>query len=264
MHDPLFFGQTQIEATAIFLGQRLELKAFDQASKLATSPLVVTAGQSGCAILFRYGCVVLFGVNSIEKTAFLNGIKSLVVEPVELSIPEHAQLVLNKELNEGVEDEKILLHRFSLERLQLVADVLAKSEVLAHYEAGIAKNFDTIEPLAESLQREGRTGSHGKKLLRHIGDTLSIQGRMVGRVEISEKPELLWDYPQLERFYLRLRDEYDIAERHTALEKKLDLLSKTAETLLTLLHNKHSLRVEWYITLLIVFEIVLTLYEMLF
>ncbi len=42
----------------------------------------------------------------------------------------------------------------------------------------------------------------------------------------------------------------------------MSLITTTAETQLELLHNKHSLRVEWYIVILIVVEILLTLYEM--
>lgn len=85
---------------------------------------------------------------------------------------------------------------------------------------------------------------------------------MVGRVEVAEKPDLLWDHPQLERVYARLLDEYELSERHRALGRKLELISRTAETVLELLQNRRSLRVEWYIVILIVVEILLTLYEM--
>jgi len=47
-----------------------------------------------------------------------------------------------------------------------------------------------------------------------------------------------------------------------ALERKLDLISRTAETLLGLLQDKRTLRVEWYIVILIVVEIVLYVYEL--
>ena len=60
---------------------------------------------------------------------------------------------------------------------------------------------------------------------------------------------------------MRLEDEYELRERHVALERKLDLISRTAETLLDLMQHKRSLRVEWYIVILIVIEILLTLYE---
>jgi uncharacterized Rmd1/YagE family protein len=43
-----------------------------------------------------------------------------------------------------------------VERFQAVADVLAKSVVLAHYEAEVASDFDSIEPPAADLDRTGR------------------------------------------------------------------------------------------------------------
>jgi required for meiotic nuclear division protein 1 len=85
---------------------------------------------------------------------------------------------------------------------------------------------------------------------------------MVGRVEVADKPELLWDRPELGRLYGRLEDEYELIERHVALERKLALLSRTVETLLDLLQDKRNLRVEWYIVVLIVIEILLTLYQL--
>jgi uncharacterized Rmd1/YagE family protein len=61
---------------------------------------------------------------------------------------------------------------------------------------------------------------------------------------------------------MRLESEFELRERHLALERKLDLISRTAETLLKLLNNNRALRVEWYIVILIVAEIMLTLYEL--
>ena len=90
-----------------------------------------------------------------------------------------------------------------------------------------------------------------------------MQHRMVGRVETAEKPELVWDHPELERLYLRLAEEYELRERSRALERKLDVISRTAETLLGLVQNRSSLRVEWYILGLIVAELILALYPVL-
>jgi uncharacterized Rmd1/YagE family protein len=87
---------------------------------------------------------------------------------------------------------------------------------------------------------------------------------MVGRVAVGEKPELLWDQPALEGLYLRLEDEFELRERQEALERKLGVISRTAETLLELIQSRHALRVEWYIVALIVAEVLLTLYEMFF
>ena len=47
------------------------------------------------------------------------------------------------------------------------------------------------------------------------------------------------------------------------LDRKLDLISRTVETLLSLVQTRSSLRVEWYIVLLIVAELLLTTYPLL-
>lgn len=85
---------------------------------------------------------------------------------------------------------------------------------------------------------------------------------MVGRAEITEKPDVLWDNPFLEGFFVRLEGKFEIRERHTAIERKLNLISNTVHTVLELVSNKHALRVEWYIVMLIVLEILLTLYQL--
>jgi uncharacterized Rmd1/YagE family protein len=85
---------------------------------------------------------------------------------------------------------------------------------------------------------------------------------MVGIVEVGEKPDPLWERPDLERLYLRLEDEYELRERLLALERKLALVSHTAETALELMQHDSSHRVEWYIVALIVVEILLSVYEL--
>jgi uncharacterized Rmd1/YagE family protein len=156
-----------------------------------------------------------------------------------------------------------LLKQIDTERLQLVADAIAKSLILGHYETGIAGIFERIEPLAAALRERGRAGAAGADLLRQIGNVLFIQHNMVGRVETGEKPELLWDHPELERLYLRLSEEYELRERSRALDRKLDVISRTVETLLSLVQSRSSLRVEWYIVALILAELVLTVYPLL-
>jgi len=257
-----FGNQQQLTGRALYIGQRLNLKSLEKSKRLATSPLIVNAGASGAAVLFRYGVVVLFGLTSIEEVAFLKDTESLVIDPLKQHEEEEISLCLTSSIIEHGNDASIAVDEFNLPRLQVTASVLAKSVVLAHYEAAVAQTFDRIEPIAYSLQNGSGFGHKGRNLLAHIGDVLMIHGRMVGRVEISEKPELLWEEPQYEKLYMRLADEYELIDRHSALERKLDLISKTAETLLDLLQNNRSHRVEWYITILIVIEIFLTIYEL--
>lgn len=264
MQKLLFEDQTQVRAYALFVGERLNLKMLEKTETLAITPMVVPVGTQGCAVLFRYGAVVLFGLQPVEEAAFLTQLQTLIVDPFPSAETEETNLHLDPSGQGRVEPDGIWLPEFSVEQVQIVSVILAKSVVLAHYENSTAKLFDRIEPFAAKLQRTAKDERLSKELLTQIGTNLFIQNKIVGRVEIVDKPELLWDAPDLERLFLRLEDEYEIRERHLALERKLELISRTAETALELLQHNSTLRMEWYIVLLIVIEILLSMYDIFF
>ena len=255
-------GQQDIAVRALFIGERIDLRALESAPRLASAPLTISAGSRGCAVLFRHGAVVLFGMEPMEEVAFLQQLEPLVSSPFAKAETEQTRLRVDSERPDTITHGALLLAEMTVERLQLVAEALAKSVALAYYESHVTSVFDRVEPLAIELQEKGRSSQRSRELLQYIGDALRIQHRTIGRAEIVDKPELLWEHPELERLYHRLTDEYELNERQRALDNKLQVISDIAETLLDLLHNRRSLRVEWYITLLIVFEIMLSLYEM--
>ncbi|HXP98051.1 MAG TPA: RMD1 family protein [Telmatospirillum sp.] len=260
---PSLTALSAISVRTLLVGLRIDTKNLEQGPVLATSPLTIRAGARGRAVLFRYGVVVLFDLDPIEEVSFLDSLKRLVVEPVEPPEAEDTKLHLHPEGEDRVEHSgAIVFAQATPERLQLLADILGKNAVLDHYEHRVALVFDRIDPLAATLQRKGDFGSQGKELLQQIGGVLLTQQRMVGRVEVLEKPEVLWDRPSLERIYLRLEDEYELRERSRVLDRKLDLIARTSETLLELVQNRRSMRVEWYIVILIVIEILLSAGDM--
>jgi uncharacterized Rmd1/YagE family protein len=255
-------GPRQLRARALLLGNRLDLRALKNIERLAGNPLMVPVAERGRAVLFRYGVAVLFDVPPLDEAAFVSTLHPFVDGPLAEPQTEVLTLVVDPGVPEGVGQDHAVINDTRLERLQTVADVLAKSVVLAHYEDNIAQTFDRVEPLAEQLERRGHARQAGRALTRQIGSTLLSLHRMVGRVEVGEKPETLWEYPELERLYVRLEGEYEIRERQVAVERKLEVIARTAETLLDLLQARRTLRVEWYIVILIVVEILLTLYEL--
>lgn len=261
MQSELFDVTEVVRGCALFLGQQIDLRQFRQGKPLASLPLAINAGARGIAVMFRYGVVVLFGLNASEIKEFIADIQPQLTEPLDPPEREDFEIFVDTGLKEGFEQERICLHAYTLTGLQIVADVMAKSTVLSHYESALTRHFDLIEPLAESLRRGHHGGPKGRHLLQHIGDTLMIEAKMTGRIEVTEKPELIWDYPEYERLYLRLEDAFEVSERHAAIDRKLGLISKTATTLLNLIHSERSLRVEWYIVILIVADIVIAFVE---
>jgi uncharacterized Rmd1/YagE family protein len=246
---------------ARFVGNRLNLRSLETGKPLAVNPLAIRAGERGLAVLFRFGVAAVVDLTPIEEAAFFDSLTPYVIEPVAVPEVEEVEIAVDAAAPEQVDESgRLWLRSVELERLRVVAHVLAKSAVLAWYEQRASELMDRIEALAEELRGGGR-GRRGRELARQIGDLLLAQTRTVGRVEVAEKPELTWDDTALDRLYERLAAEFELRDRDRALARKLEVASDTVETYLGLLQSRQSLRVEWYIVLLILVEIVLGLYD---
>ncbi len=252
-----------ILARARIVGERLSLKTLDRAALLATNPLIIQAGATGCAVLLRYGVVITFDLSLEEESALLEKLRPHILEPIESDISEELAIAFRPQAKERLEGDVLWLQEYSPERLQIVAEALGKSVVLNYYEIEIAGIFESIQPFTIGTQGKHVRSPKEEDLLSYIGGTLLIQQRMFGIVEVGEKPDPVWDDPSLDRLYLRLEDEYELRERLVILEQKLALISRTVETSLNILQRDSSHRVEWYIVILIVIEIVLAVYDIL-
>jgi len=249
-------------AHAVLVGRRVNVRPLLQTPLLSSAPVTVEVSGGGVAVIFRFGVVVFFDVAPIQQAGFISGLQELIIEPVEHGEFETLEFVVVADSTELLREGVLQLDSDDPASLQVVADVLAKSVMLDHHERLIASTFDRVEPLAEQLSSGRHRVRQSRGLVAQIGEMLLVQHRMVGRAEIGEKPDLIWDHPDRERLFLRLEQEFEIRDRRSALDRKLNLVSNTAETLLDLVQAQRTLRVEWYIVILIVVEIVLTLYEL--
>jgi uncharacterized Rmd1/YagE family protein len=155
----------------------------------------------------------------------------------------------------------IYLKALSLERALVISDALAKSVVLARDEREVASVFDRIEPFARELAERGRTPGGRRAMLKQIGNALLVQHRVSGRVAVTEKPDVLWDRPDIERLYARLEAEYELKERAQALGRKLAVIAETAKALTDIIDTERSLRLELIIVALLVAEIAIAAYQ---
>src|SRR3984957_1319510 len=251
----------QLTAHALLIGDRINTAGFE-GQVLSSSPLAVRVGANGLAVLFRYGVAVFIGLSAAEETEFLERLQARCYGKIAPPEEEWAKIQVAKEAEEPIPvGGPIVVREFSLERLLVVSDALAKSVVLGRDEREVANVFDTIEPFARELARLGKTSRNRTDLLKLMGNALLVQHRLSGRVAVGEKPDVLWDRPDLERLYARLEDEYELSERVETLNRKLAVIADTATTLADIIDTKRSLRLEIIVVFLIAFEIVITFYE---
>ncbi|MGC9008542.1 MAG: RMD1 family protein, partial [Halothiobacillaceae bacterium] len=90
-----------IQARAMLIGDRLDLRALEAAERLASAPLTIAVGARGRAVLFRYGAVVLFEVEAMEEAAFLAHLRPFVSEPLAQPEMETLTLRIDPQASEG-------------------------------------------------------------------------------------------------------------------------------------------------------------------
>lgn len=260
-----FTGEAPVEATAWLVGERIDTRAFERPDVLEAKPLTLRVGKEGLAVVYRYGAVVLFQTAPEEERDFLERLRPAIHGPFEEPESDAGVIRVEAAREEGVDPEGVLwLRDAGVDRLQIVADVLARSALVAHYESQLALVLERAEAVAEAMRRRGRTRLRARTLLRQLGEALVTEMRLVGRAEVSEKPERVWDRPDLDRLYVRLAEEYELEERDRAVTRKVELLSRTVATFLEMLQTRRGLHLEAAIVALILVEIVLLVYEMMF
>ncbi len=248
---------------ALLLGDRINTANVDRMQVICPAPLTYRCHADGYVTLFRYGVAALIGLTPAQEEEVLRELRPRVSRP--LTVPEEETAYV--EIDAARDDQilpggPIVLKTFTPEHLIVIADALSKSVVLARDEREVAAVFELVEPFARQLAEKGATRGR-RAMLRQIGNALLVQHRLSGRVAVTEKPDLVWDRPDLERLTARVQDEYELKERGEALSRKLTVVADTAEVLTDIIDTKRSLRLEIVIVVLIAVELVLAGWQML-
>jgi uncharacterized Rmd1/YagE family protein len=264
MTDTPSLTRGTITARAVLLGERIDTVGLERNDVLSTMPMAFRAGGSGCVALFRYGVAVMIGMTTLEQDEVLRQLGARIVKPITGGEEEATRIEIVPEKDEQVlPGGAIVLKALTTPHMLLIADALATSVILAHDERNVAAVFDVTEPLARRLAEKGRTPGGRRAILKHIGNALLVQHRMSGLVAVEEKPDVLWERPDLERLFARLEDEYELKERADVLTRKLRVISDTAQALADIIDTDRSLRLEVIIVVLILLEILIAAYQIL-
>jgi len=258
-------NSTRVRVRALLLGDRIDTTGLERHEVLSTTPLAFRIEGGSFVVLFRYGVVVLFGMEPQQEEEILQNLEGRVIGRFVPREEESTQIEIAPDKDEQVTPAGVISLKALLpDPVLIIADAIATNLILAHDERNVSAVFDVIEPLARDLAEQGRTPGGRRTILKHIGNALLVQQRMSGLVAVTEKPDVLWERPDLERFYARLEDEYELKERADLLTRKLTVISNTGQALADIIDTERSLRLERIIIALILLEVIFTIYQMFF
>jgi uncharacterized Rmd1/YagE family protein len=253
---------TRLTVHALIVGERIDTAGLERPDTISLLPLAFRVGEHGMVALFRFGVAVMAGLTPLEEEDLLHKLQWRVTGERARGDDETAVLEISPDGDEQkAAGGAIQIKNLSPQRFLVVSDALAKTVALARDEREVNKVFDVIEPFAAQLAVSGRPPFRRRAMLRLIGQALLAQHRVSGRVAVEEKPDVLWDRPDLERLYARLVDEYELNERAGVLKRKLDVIVETAHALTDIIDADRATRLEAAIVVLIVLELIAALVQ---
>uniref|UniRef100_A0A023GEP2 Putative conserved secreted protein n=1 Tax=Amblyomma triste TaxID=251400 RepID=A0A023GEP2_AMBTT len=211
--------------------------------------------------IFREGSVVFWNFPEIERNAVLQFLKpheehsyspSLVnqeVEALEFVYHENKTRFHDGNIFLSTEGES------DLEKYTFSSG-LALSVKLAIWEASLDGYVDSIEGIIEDM-KEGRTiRMTREQVFRKTGELFSLRHLINLSSDLLDTPDFYWDRPTLESLYLKVIKYMNINRRTKVMNEKLTHCCELMDLLSHHLEDKHHVRLEVMIIVLILVEVV--------
>lgn len=248
---------------AVRLGKKINLRELQKNLQFEVAfkdPFVLEYSSKKHIVIFRYGVVVFWGLESGDINHFLSRIAPYVVDIIENQQEEHVE-VKTKAKKDEISPTGISVNGLTVEKVALISEVLGRSVVLDSFEREVDNILVSFGDITAGFAARGKTSLSSRTLLKKVGEAMSIQHLTVNQMAMLDKPDLTWDDAHLNEFYRDLADDYEIKDRYSILDDRLQMIFKNVEFILNVIEGRRSLFLEIVIVLLILFEVVIFIYE---
>ncbi len=244
----------------IYVGESVDLKRIQEGIKQYTylnrdDPLVVRLLKDQYAVLTKFGAVSFWNVSGKLRRQFLKELQPYVNSKRPFYPYDEDTKVLVGSGAERVTFEKVYITDLDPGKIKIISYVLSQSVALERYEEDIETSLSEVGSIVEGMKAVGKAPMSEKELLKQIGRVLSVKQIAVSHLALFDKPEEVWESPELEKLYSLMSSEYELRVRFEVLDKKINYLSDISQMLMNFLAEKRNAFLEIVIIVLIVIEI---------
>jgi uncharacterized Rmd1/YagE family protein len=145
--------------------------------------------------------------------------------------------------------------------MELAAIIIAKSVAMEKTEYELGKIFDQLESMIDRLE-EGQLRVGNRELARATAQVTRHQYNTISYIMILDKPDVTWSNSDASLYYEKMSEFFELNDRYTILTKKADIMNNIINGFSFISHSIRGLFVEWVIVLLIVFEVILMVLDL--
>ncbi|KAJ7342052.1 hypothetical protein JRQ81_008459 [Phrynocephalus forsythii] len=244
----------------------------------AANVLVIGTEQSvkkydpGMVFFFREGSVVFWNVKEETMKSIMRILGKHEVQPYEIALIHWENEEINYRRGEGLSklhrgeimiSSEIDTDEATLEKFAF-SNALSLSVKLAMWEASVDNFVESIQSIPEILKSRKKMKLSHADVMQKIGELFSLRHRINLSSDLLITPDFYWDREHLEQLYDKMCQFLSIRRRVKVVNEKLQHCTELTDLMRNHLSERHALRLEWMIVILITIEVLFELSRMLF
>lgn len=210
---------------------------------------------------FREGTAVFWNVSDLEIANFLRFIRpyeinryseKLVLSERELMSYVHTEgkkTILRNDIIEFASSMENSLEKYSF------SNAMALSVKLGIWESSLEKFIRSIEFISEDLKAGRKIKMTREEVLKKQGELLALRHTLNLSSDLLDTPDFYWDNDELERLYIQTINYFCVTRRTKVMNEKISHCATLVELVASHLSDKHHVRLEWMIIVLIMVEV---------
>ncbi|MBP1764141.1 MAG: putative YagE family [Firmicutes bacterium] len=227
---------------------------------------IVNDANNKLVYVFHFGSMVLINFQHHEIMDVVQYMKKLEPQISDSDVFTYAddyRLEIDAGQLPAVNNDYMIADVKNDYQLEIVSTVLAKSVSLEKNEIEVDALLDRIENVVNDLNR-GELGVSDEELAKMMAKIISFKLNTISYIMLLDNPDITWTNEEAATLYDRLSLLFELKDRYEKIRHKTETLMDITESFSDLVHARRGTRLEWAIIILIVIEIILSLYQMFF
>ncbi|MBX9955885.1 RMD1 family protein [Peribacillus simplex] len=228
------------------------------------SILYKNVDESQQVLVFSFGSIVFINYSHPDEIkAFSSFIHSFEPDIDLVNVDRYTDdysLHFSETENINLTDEYVVVPKYEFFYPELISTILAKSVALEKTEEQLGNIHDKLEAMIDRLEK-GKLRIGNKELARTTAKIVRHEYNTLAYIMILDKPDITWTSSIAGEFYDRMLEFFELNDRYKILKSKTEILYNIMDGFSNISHSIRGLFVEWIIVILIVFEILLTILE---
>ncbi|XP_078412736.1 required for meiotic nuclear division protein 1 homolog [Cetorhinus maximus] len=226
----------------------------------------------GLIFLFREGSVVFWNVEDKAVKRIMQILEPHEIQPYEVALVHWENEEINYRiagghsklhrgeilLNSDLEPDESVLEKFAF------SNALSLSVKLAIWEVSLDNFVESIQSIPEMLKAGKQVKLSRSEVMQKIGELFALRHRINLSSDLLMTPDFYWDRENLEQLYDKTCQFLNINRRVKVINEKLQHCTELTDLMRNHLSEKHGLRLEWMIVILISIEVLFELARVIF